>query len=86
VIGCFLLAFITRAMPDRTWLGVPLVWTLGTGVMGGFTTYSSFNLELLQMMQRGEPFRAMAYATLTLLGCLLAGVLGLWCAGRLIVP
>lgn len=82
VLGCFALAFLSRAVPERIWLGVPLMWTLGTGVLGGFTTYSSFNLELLQMMQRGEPLRALAYAGATLFGCLASGALGLWCAER----
>lgn len=82
LLGCFGLAFISRVLPERTWLGVPLTWTLGTGLWGGFTTYSSFNLELLVMLQRGDGVRAAAYASMTLLGCLASGALGLWCAAR----
>jgi CrcB protein len=82
LLGSFGLAFISRALPDRSWLGVPLIWTIGTGVFGGFTTYSAFNLELLQLFQRGDSVRALAYVFITVLGCLGAGVLGFWCAAR----
>jgi CrcB protein len=83
VLGSFGLAFISRALPDRSWLGVPLMLTIGTGVFGGFTTYSTFNLDVLQLFQRGEGIRALAYLLVTVLSCLAAGVFGFWCAGRI---
>jgi len=83
VLGCFALAAFSRMLGDRVWLGVPATWIVGTGVLGGFTTYSSFNLELLLMLQRGDGLRALAYAAATLFGCLAAGALGLWTATRL---
>lgn len=82
LLGSFGLAFISRALPDRTWLGVPLTLTIGTGVFGGFTTYSAFNLELLLLFQRGDNLRALAYAFVTLIGCGAAGLFGFWCATR----
>lgn len=82
VLGSFGLAFATRIVGDRTWLGVPLIWIIGTGVLGGFTTYSSFNLEILQLFQRGDGARAVAYVCATLFGCLAAGFFGFWCASR----
>jgi CrcB protein len=82
VLGSFGLAFISRAWPDRTWLGVPLMLTFGTGVCGGFTTYSAFNLEVLLLFQRGDSARAVAYVAVTMLGCVAAGLFGFWCAAR----
>jgi len=82
VLGSFGLAFISRAWPDRTWLGVPLMLTIGTGVFGGFTTYSAFNLEVLLLFQRGDSARAVAYVAVTVLGCVAAGLFGFWCAAR----
>jgi CrcB protein len=82
VLGSFSLAFLSRVLPDRTWLGVPLMLTLGTGVMGGFTTYSAFNLEILVLFQRGDSARAVAYVVVTVLGCVAAGLFGFWCAAR----
>jgi fluoride exporter len=83
LLGSFGLAFISRALLDRVWLGVPLMLTVGTGVFGGFTTYSSFNLEVLLLFQRGDALRALAYVLFTCLGCIGAGLLGFWCAGRM---
>ncbi|HZY04906.1 MAG TPA: CrcB family protein [Anaeromyxobacteraceae bacterium] len=53
---------------------------LATGVMGGFTTYSSFNYELLGYLERGAWGLGFTYLGATVLGCLGSGVLGLWAA------
>jgi CrcB protein len=82
LLGCFALALLSRVLGDRVWLGMPALWIVGTGVLGGFTTYSSFNLELLQMLQRGDGLRALAYSAATFFGCLGAGALGWWVALR----
>jgi CrcB protein len=82
VLGSFGLAFVSRILPDRCWLGVPLMLTLGTGVFGGFTTYSAFNLEVLMLFQRGDSVRAAAYVAATVLACMGAGLFGFWCAAR----
>lgn len=55
---------------------------LGAGVLGGFTTYSSFNLEALTLWQRGAVGLALAYVLATVVGCLFAGLAGGWIATR----
>lgn len=76
VIGSFLLSFIMVLSVSTPYVSPTARLTLGTGVMGGFTTYSSFNHETLRLME-GRLFRtASLYVAATLLGCLLAGVLG----------
>ncbi len=49
---------------------------LAAGVMGGFTTYSSFNYELLGYLQRGAFAQGGLYLGATVGGCLAAGLLG----------
>jgi CrcB protein len=44
-----------------------------TGVLGGFTTYSAFALETMLL---GFSATAVAYVLVTVVGCLLAAVLG----------
>lgn len=64
-------------------LGVAPAWRLavGTGLLGGFTTYSTFNLEVLGAVQAGEFQRAGLTVLGTWLGCLGGGALGWWLAG-----
>jgi len=47
---------------------------LAVGVLGGFTTFSAFSLEVVSLIERGEPGLALTYLALSL-G---AGLLGLW--------
>lgn len=50
---------------------------LGVGLLGGFTTFSSFSLELMLLIERGQPFLAMTYAGLSVLAGLAALYVGL---------
>ena len=50
---------------------------LGVGLLGGFTTFSAFSLEMLQLIQRGSTGMAMTYALVSVLAGLAALYLGL---------
>ena len=76
VIGSFLLGVIMQAGLDTTILSPTARVVLGTGVMGGFTTYSTFNYETLQYLQEGAWAMASLNVATTLLVCLAAGALG----------
>lgn len=49
----------------------------GVGVLGGFTTFSAFSLEMAQMVERGELVWAGGYALASVLLALLALFAGL---------
>jgi CrcB protein len=49
---------------------------LMTGIMGGYTTYSSFSLQTLNLARDGEWGRAAAYAFGTFVVCFVAVWLG----------
>ena len=55
---------------------------LATGVLGGFTTFSAFSLEIASMMRTGAMARAAAYAGLSVLVGVAALFAGLWLARR----
>ena len=75
VVGSFFLG-VVMALVLRERLGETARLALGTGVMGGFTTYSAFNYETLAFVQAGQAGRAALYAGVTLAGCLLVGFAG----------
>jgi CrcB protein len=56
---------------------------LATGVLGGFTTFSAFSLEVVDFLRAGETGRALSYAGLSLALGVAALFVGLWLARRL---
>ena len=50
------------------------------GVCGGFTTFSAFSAETMELLQSGQPARAGAYALASVALCLIAAFAG-WTAG-----
>jgi fluoride exporter len=50
---------------------------IGVGLLGGFTTFSAFSLELVQLTQRGALGSAALYAGLSLAGGIAGLLLGL---------
>ena len=53
---------------------------LGTGVLGGFTTFSAFSLDAVTMAQRGDVGVAAMYVLASVAGAILALVGGLYLA------
>ena len=77
LVGSLVLAFlVTRFAGPPGATGPRLALT--TGAMGGFTTYSTFNYELLALIDAGRFGSALVYGGLTVLGALGAGAFGLW--------
>lgn len=76
VLGSFALACMMQAT-EGAGVRPELRLALGTGAMGGFTTYSTFNLEALRMIERGAVGLAVVYGLATVAACFFAGALGL---------
>ena len=72
-----LAAFVMRAGPQAESLRL----LLGVGLLGGFTTFSAFSLEMMLLAERGQVTMAVAYAAVSVLAGLGALWLGLL-AGR----
>ncbi len=83
-LGSFLLVVITYLSMQQRLFSPDARVVLGTGVMGGFTTYSTFNYETLRLFQEGAVGAGLAYLLLTVAGCLLAGALGVLAARALV--
>ena len=50
---------------------------LGVGLLGGFTTFSAFSLELMLLIERGQSMTAISYALVSILAGLTALYIGL---------
>ena len=85
VLGCGLLGALMRIGEKSALLPPAVFVALTAGVMGGFTTYSTFNFELIRFGQRGELPQAIGYLVATVLACLLAGIAG-YTAARTLAP
>jgi CrcB protein len=77
VTGSFLLAALLAGALEGSGLSPNTRLFLGTGVLGGYTTYSSFNFETLALVEQGSWALAGANLALTVVGCLMAGLAGL---------
>lgn len=78
IVGSAILAFL--AHPGMG-LSNPVKLTVCVGLMGGFTTYSTFNVEILKALTEGQHAHALLLVVVTLLGALAAGAAGWALAG-----
>jgi fluoride exporter len=79
VSGCFAIGFfatITAPEDGRVFLDSETRQFVMIGLCGGYTTFSSFGLQTLNLMRGGEAFAALANIGLSLGLCLFAVWLG----------
>lgn len=81
VIGSFLLAGLMYAGVEAAAMPATVRLALTTGVMGGFTTYSTFSHETLRQLQAGAWGAGVANVLITVVACLAASLLG-WVSAR----
>ena len=69
-VGGVAMGFVFILVGDRK----ELMLLLATGVLGGFTTFSSYSLEVVRMFERGDLATALGYA----LGSVLVACVGVY--------
>ena len=72
VVGALALGYFTTRLQERLPLSAYRRPFLGTGLCGALTTFSTLQLELLQMLDHGEGGLAAGYATASVAAGLLA--------------
>jgi CrcB protein len=85
VVGSYLIGLIMHVGLNSTLISPTLRIFLTTGVMGGLTTYSTFNYETLRLAVDGDWHLGALNMAATVVVCLAAGILGL-ATGQALVP
>lgn len=50
---------------------------IGVGLLGGFTTFSAFSLEMMVLIERGQAMTGLLYALVSVLACIVSIYLGM---------
>ena len=81
--GCFAIGLLMGLYQDRMALSEAARMFLVVGLLGGFTTFSAFGYEAVELVRRGAAATALLYAAASVGGGLVAAAGGLWLADRL---
>ncbi len=77
VLGCFIIGLLMISLEER-FLAMPsLRLFLTIGILGGFTTFSSFSYETLALFREGEMLRALLNVGSSVFACLGATWVGM---------
>lgn len=77
VLGSFAIGAVTVLGLERAALSDDLRIALTVGLLGGFTTFSSFSLESVKMIEGGQWAYALLYISLSVILCLAATAAGM---------
>lgn len=82
VTGSLLLGLITGLALAQA---IPVEWhaVLGSGFLGGYTTFSTASYETVRLIQNRRPGAALAGSLGMLVGCSAAAAIGLWAGSSL---
>jgi len=76
VSGTLLLSFVTTLLPARLPVSEDIIAGMSVGLIGSFTTFSTFTYETIQLWQQGQTGLVFAYVGASLGLGLLAGLAG----------
>jgi fluoride exporter len=83
VSGCFLIGVLMAAFNDRFVVNPALRLFVVIGILGGFTTFSSFSYETISLFRDNEVIAGCMNIAGSVIGCLAATVIGNY-AGRML--
>ena len=78
IIGSFVIGFVYALAMRKAGINENLRWFLGVGFCGGFTTFSAFAWENINLMDQRLIGTSLIYIVLSLIVGLLAIVVGGW--------
>ncbi|MEY3007824.1 MAG: fluoride efflux transporter CrcB [Pseudomonadota bacterium] len=78
--GSILIGLITGLFMYRGDVDPSIKLFLITGLLGGFTTFSSFSLEAFRLLQEGKSALALSYVFASVVFCISGAAAGFWLA------
>ncbi|MEE4155592.1 MAG: fluoride efflux transporter CrcB [Erythrobacter sp.] len=75
LLGCLAMGALMGALARTGAAAEPLRLLVGVGLLGGFTTFSAFGLEMVMLIERGSAGAAVLYAA----GSFIGGIAALTC-------
>ena len=72
ILGSFLLGLLAA----EHWFSRDVREALGVGFLGGFTTFSTFSVQIVLDVDGGEPWRAFGYLVASVVGGIAAATCG----------
>ena len=78
VLGCFTIGLLITMFQEHFIQNSNIRLFLVIGILGGFTTFSSFSLDTIELIKVGEIAGAGINITLSLVGCLIATWFGIF--------
>lgn len=77
IIGCFLIGYLSAVLVDRWQASEQMQIIVLSGFLGGFTTFSAFSLEAINMLQESGYVRVLGYIVFKVTLCIFMCFLGL---------
>lgn len=83
VLGSFMIGLLSVALANRVGQADWIRLFLMTGLLGGFTTFSSFSLETVHLVQNGRATIAASYILASVILCVGGAMAGIYAAKTL---